>query len=155
MTSANVDTELLIPAEQDELLEMLARGGSALLACRQIGRPIAAFFLTVERDDGFRRRLESVHVCLSQNVASALYKAAMEGSVSAQTFYLRNNPPPEWTGKEDEVSRDEFDDLTTDELARLAEAFGVAPPPEIAPLLEPPRGGDAPDGVPPGPSADE
>ena len=155
MDSEHVRDELLTRDERESVLDLLSRGGSPLLACRQLDRPISAFLLTVQRDDAFRQRLESVNVCLSQNVASALYKAAMEGSVSAQTFYLRQNPPPEWRPPERDVNRDEFDDLETDELARLAETFGIAAPPEIAPGLEPPGRADSPDGVSAQPADDE
>ena len=47
-------------------------------------------------DPDFQSRLTRSQQTLSQNVAAALYRSAMEGSVAAQTFYLRHLPPPEW-----------------------------------------------------------
>jgi hypothetical protein len=51
-------------------------------------------------DPEFQARLTQSQAVLSQNVAAALYRSAMEGSVSAQTFYLKHLPPPEWPAVE-------------------------------------------------------
>ena len=58
----------------------------------------------MEQSTKFRTRATVVSDVLSQNVAAQLYQTAMKGSVTAQTFYLRNQPPPEWPGDEAEAA---------------------------------------------------
>ncbi len=70
----------------------------------------------------FRKRMDRVPDLLSQNVAASLYQAAMKGSVTAQTFYLKNLPPPEWDVEDDEAASPEsgeFENLTVDQLRQL------------------------------------
>ncbi len=141
--------------EQDAILDLLSRGASPAVACRQIGRSLAEFFRTAEEHDGFRQRLDTVEISLAQNIAAALYKAAMEGSVTAQTFWLRNNPPPGWNPGDQKVTNDDLEKLSLAELIALAEAHGVAVPPEIEPRTEPPGGGPASGGVSTNPASDE
>ncbi|MBX3439647.1 MAG: hypothetical protein KF861_19315, partial [Planctomycetaceae bacterium] len=86
----------LVPAAQESYLHLLTRGASPAAACGQIGMSVLDVLATIEQDEAFRLRLEQVNVLLSQNVAAALYRSAMEGSVSAQTFFLKNQPPPNW-----------------------------------------------------------
>ena len=127
-----MDAQFLNQTDQDSLLELLSRGASPAGACKQLGLSIADFFHTTQRDREFRRRAETVHHLLGQNVSSALYKAAMEGNVTAQTFWLRHSPPPGWTGENAKMTTDDLDRLTDDELIELARAHGVDLPPEIA-----------------------
>ena len=58
----------------------------------------------MEQSSKFRTRAVGVSDVLSQNVAAQLYQTAMKGSVTAQTFYLRNQPPPEWPDDEEASS---------------------------------------------------
>ncbi|MCH7987751.1 MAG: hypothetical protein IID46_01230 [Planctomycetes bacterium] len=85
-------------------------------------------------DEEFRARWEEVNVTLSQNIQAALYRSAMEGNVSAQTYWLKSNPPPGWSpdSLEPLESIDEFfDELSNDELLDLARAMEINLPPEI------------------------
>ena len=85
-------------------------------------------------DKEFRARWEEVNVTLSQNIQAALYRSAMEGNVSAQTYWLKSNPPPGWSpdSMEPLESIDEFfDELSDDELLDLARAMEINLPPEI------------------------
>ncbi len=82
--------------QQDEYLTLLTKGASAAAACQKLGISITALLVTMEQSPKFRTRATSVSDVLSQNVAAQLYQTAMKGSVTAQTFYLRNQPPPEW-----------------------------------------------------------
>jgi len=150
-----LDHQLFQPTEQEALLELLSRGASPAAACRQLGRSIADFFHATQNDPEFRRRVQRVHHALGQNVAAALYKAAMEGSVTAQTFWLRHSPPPGWTGDTSDMTADELEKLSDDELIDLARAHGVALPPEIEATLESHGGEEVSDRVPPKPAADE
>ncbi|MFO1005118.1 MAG: hypothetical protein U0929_04095 [Planctomycetaceae bacterium] len=76
----------------------------------------------MDQSAAFRKRMDRVPDLLSQNVAASLYQAAMKGSVTAQTFYLKNLPPPEWdagTAEDDSPESKEFEDLTLDQLKQL------------------------------------
>lgn len=87
----------------------------------QLNLPVMSVLNQITTDATFRARLDQIHDVLSQNVAAALYRSAMEGSVSAQTFFLKNCPPPEWPGNEPvpAAMNDGLDELTDDELAQL------------------------------------
>ena len=102
--------------QQQAYLQFLAKGASPAGACTQLGISLASVAVTIDADDGFRMLLSRVNELLSQNVAAALYRSAMEGSVSAQTFYLKNRPPPEWPEAVPHHDADPLDDLTDDEL---------------------------------------
>jgi hypothetical protein len=93
-TTDEVNT--LTRKQQDEYLTLLTKGASAAAACQKLGISITALLVTMEQSPKFRTRATAVSDVLSQNVAAQLYQTAMKGSVTAQTFYLRNQPPPEW-----------------------------------------------------------
>lgn len=76
----------------------------------------------MDQSAAFRKRMDRVPDLLSQNVAASLYQAAMKGSVTAQTFYLKNLPPPEWdaaAAEDDSPESKEFGNLTLDQLKQL------------------------------------
>lgn len=76
----------------------------------------------MDQSTAFRKRMDRVPDLLSQNVAASLYQAAMKGSVTAQTFYLKNLPPPEWEtgeGEPDDMSARDIKDLPLDQLRAL------------------------------------
>ncbi|MFG0331861.1 MAG: hypothetical protein ACF8TS_00740 [Maioricimonas sp. JB049] len=125
----------LSDAEQEEYLQLMLRGASPAAACLQLGLPVGNILRTMERQPEFRERLRQVRELLSQNVAAALYRAAMEGSVSAQSFYLKNQPPPEWP-QPDEANSDLDDTMSNDELLDRCRAAGLAVPPEVETLLK-------------------
>ncbi len=106
---------------QAEYLQLLARGASPAAACMQLNLPVMSVLNQITTDETFRSRLDQIHNVLSQNVAAALYRSAMEGSVSAQTFFLKNCPPPEWPGNEPEAAGcgDGLDELSDEEIAKL------------------------------------
>lgn len=108
-------------ALQDEYLHLLARGASPAAACLQLNLPVTLVLNHINTDAGFRDRLDQIHDVLSQNVAAALYRSAMEGSVSAQTFFLKNCPPPEWpvAGATGPTPQDGLDDMSDEELDQL------------------------------------
>jgi hypothetical protein len=110
-----VDLTLLTIDEQQKYLLLLSRGASPASACLQLKIALPVVSATLEHDLAFQKLFQRVNELLSQNVAAALYRSAMEGSVSAQTFYLKNRPPPEWPGLLN-VSAPEAEDLTDDEL---------------------------------------
>ncbi|MCA8993397.1 MAG: hypothetical protein KDA88_15520 [Planctomycetaceae bacterium] len=115
---------------QREYLQLLARGASPAAACMQLNLSVTVVLNRITTDETFRDRLDQIHNVLSQNVAAALYRSAMEGSVSAQTFFLKNCPPPEWPGED--AARlgvdDGLDELSDEELRRLMEHEQIPDP---------------------------
>ncbi|WP_437185714.1 hypothetical protein SH668x_002829 [Planctomicrobium sp. SH668] len=102
-------------ARQSSYLHLLTRGASPAVACQQLGLSLVTVAQSLEANSQFRGLWERVNELLSQNVAAALYRSAMEGSVSAQTFYLKNKPPPEWPS-ESHSPTTLADEITDDEL---------------------------------------
>ena len=106
--------------QQDEYLTLLTKGASPAAACQKLGVSITAVLVTLEQSTKFRTRAIGVSDVLSQNVAAQLYQTAMKGSVTAQTFYLRNQPPPEWPSEEEEAAvSPDLATLSTAELESL------------------------------------
>ncbi|MCH7688327.1 MAG: hypothetical protein IH899_16875 [Planctomycetes bacterium] len=119
---------------EQSFLELLSRGASPAAACRELGLSVSMIQQALVKDEEFRALWEEVNVTLSQNIQAALYRSAMEGNVSAQTYWLKSNPPPGWSpdSMEPLESIDEFfDELSDDELLDLARAMEINLPPEI------------------------
>ena len=119
---------------EQSFLELLSRGASPAAACRELGVSVSMIQQALVEDAKFRARWEDVNVTLSQNIQAALYRSAMEGNVSAQTYWLKSNPPPGWSPDSTEPLEtiDEFfDELSDDELLDLARAMEINLPPEI------------------------
>jgi hypothetical protein len=121
--------------ERERFVGLLLKGASLAVACARIGVSVWAALRTIAQDADLARRLREVNALLSQNVKAALYRGAMEGNVTAQTFWLRSSPPPEWSSMEaaadmpqtyDEV----LDGLTDEQLVELARAMGIGLAPE-------------------------
>jgi len=111
------DPSTLMDVLQQQLyLTLLTKGASPAAACAQMGIPLPLVASTLEADEGFRQLFDRVHELLSQNVAAALYRSAMEGRVSAQTFYLKNKPPPEWPHDDGLSDSNTPSEMTDDEL---------------------------------------
>lgn len=110
----------LTAAQQTAYLTRIARGASLAAACASLGLSVTAVLITLETDATFRAQQQQIDQLLSQNVAAALYQAAMKGNVPAQTFLLKNRPPSGWQGNDDEnQSSDDLERLTDDQLAAL------------------------------------
>lgn len=113
----DAEASLLTRHQQQVYLNLIAKGASPAGACQQLGISPMSVVLTEEQDECFALFLKRVNELLSQNVAAALYRSAMEGSVAAQTFYLKNLPPPEWPADDHrDAHSDPLDDLNDDDL---------------------------------------
>ena len=88
---------LLSEERQFGYITLLSKGASPAGACAQLDILLANVIWTIEHDQHFAAMVEQVQELLSQNVAAALYRSAMEGSSSAQQFYLKNRPPAQWS----------------------------------------------------------
>lgn len=122
MRSSPASSELDLQAQT---LAWLLRGASPSAACAQAGVASEVFTAWLT-DPGFRRRLEESQHLLSRNVAAALYRSAMEGNVTAQSFYLKQLPPPEWpSAASTNAAHDPFAHLTDEELLERCRAHGI------------------------------
>lgn len=123
---------MLLVEQQEQLLQLLLRGASPAGACQAVGISIFSLHRTLTDSHEFRKRVEQVRNALSDNVAAALYRAAMEGNVSAQSFWLKTFPPSAWsTMPHGDPESGQYDDLSDHELVDLARAMGIDIPPEI------------------------
>lgn len=102
--------------QQAAYLYLLAKGASPAAACEKLGLSLVTVAEHIERHERFRSLLARVNALLSQNVAAALYRSAMEGKVSAQTFYVKYWPPPSWPEHEDDPHLPSLNEITDDEL---------------------------------------
>ena len=132
--SFDSSSEELTDDQQRLLLQWLSRGASPTAACQQLGISVRQYMTTRENCPLFRDQESQVQFLLSQNVAAALYQAAMKGSVSAQTFWLKAQPPPGWVkrNESDERETDPLETLDDEELIQLARSMGIALPSEFA-----------------------
>lgn len=84
---------LLTADEQETYLKMMRLGAPPLLASQKLDVTPGDVDHTRDRVPSFDKQLDEVDEHLAANVTSALYKSAMEGSVSAQSQFLKQRPP--------------------------------------------------------------
>lgn len=127
---------LLTDEQQFGYITLLSKGAPPAAVCAQLDILLSNVIWTIEHDPQFAAMIEQVHELLSQNVAAALYRSAMEGSASAQQFYLKNRPPAQWSPAVEteelspsDMSYDELiDRFQTETLALLDELAKENPP---------------------------
>ncbi len=86
---------LLTPEQKQEYISLMQWGAPPLAACARVGASIDEIETTLARDGDFAHRVQRARALLMENVAAAMYKSAMGGSVYAQSNYLRQCRPPE------------------------------------------------------------
>ncbi|QDT52230.1 hypothetical protein Pan44_02390 [Caulifigura coniformis] len=89
-------------AQQKEFVRLVSQGASPAAVCSQLGVSLESARLTMERDARFRRHMKPVPQTLGENVRAAMYLKAMKGTVSAQTFWLKEEAAHDAAG-EDEI----------------------------------------------------
>jgi len=99
------------------------RGASPAGACQQLGITQHLLSNTLEHNSEFRQQFADVKTTLTQNVETALYQAAMKGNVAAQKYWLERHPPP--SRQQSQHPLPKLDEMTVDELLRLAEHLGI------------------------------
>lgn len=106
---------------------MLALGGSPAAVTQKLGVNPKEVASALGTDADFAAEAAAVRRALDENVAAALYRSAMEGSVTAQTAYLKQRSAA--AGEDDDASRDpllaDLERLSDEELIALAAAFGI------------------------------
>jgi len=85
------EPRLLAIREQKQLLRLLSLGASPAAACEGLAVSVQDALLTFETDVRFGARLEQVHQSLTENIRAALYREAMKGNVTAQTYWLKED----------------------------------------------------------------
>ncbi|MEX0703821.1 MAG: hypothetical protein WD069_17110 [Planctomycetales bacterium] len=142
----------LTAAQQAALLAALLNGASRTGACRKLGVSLSAVAETAEANSAFRAMLREVQDALSHNVATALYRQALKGSIPAQTAYLKFRPPAEWRddpSTSGPATFDEiYDSLDSREIRQLCRAMAVVLSPEAQRALDSGRDEELPGGVP-------
>jgi hypothetical protein len=108
-------------------VELLEAGVSPAAACAKLRIPRETIRQALDADAALRTRVADVPTILSQNVLAALYQAAVEGNVTAMSFWLKTHPPPGWGDTRDDAEQPvTFDDilkgLSDDELRELETA---------------------------------
>jgi hypothetical protein len=114
---------------------------------------LSLYLRTYESDPEFRSASDAIPPILHRNVAAALYRAALEGNVSAQTAWLRMWRPVGWdppaaNERPDPRGPALLDDLSDDELRQLARVLDVPLPAEPPPGPADPLGAEESRGVP-------
>lgn len=107
-------------------MTLLSRGASPAAACTQLGIYLADVIWTLEHDSDFASMVERVQELLSQNVAAALYRSAMEGSVSAQQNYLKSYPLSGNSATDNSTVDDPLMEMTEEELIDYLKAEAKA-----------------------------
>jgi hypothetical protein len=85
-------TDLFDPltrAQQREFEKLLANGASPAAACKKLDVPLDVLWVTIDGDDRFVKRCQRVFESLNENVRAAIYQAAMQGKVTAQSNWLK------------------------------------------------------------------
>lgn len=106
---------------QEKFLDQIARGNSPALICHKFGFSIDELERVSHEDKDFQQRWRRVDEQLGLNIVSALYQNAMRGSVPAQTFWLKNHPPPGWTEEMVKQLSPELEDLGKRDYEELIE----------------------------------
>lgn len=105
-------TGLLSPRQQAEYLELAELGAPPALACRRVGVTFEDVLETQARNLTFANRLETAQLLLAGNVEAAIYRSAMNGSVLAQTQFMRHcRPKPREINPAKEIPTDELKQL--------------------------------------------
>jgi hypothetical protein len=126
-------------SEQDAILELLFKGWGKIRACRELGLSYESLIRTVEERTEFGERVLEASKGKNEAIEMALYKAALEGNVTAQRFWLQHQTDPEQPLAEKQLDvLSEEDDLSTlsdEELIERARTVGIDLPPKIAQRL--------------------
>ncbi|MDY0339893.1 MAG: hypothetical protein RBS17_01595 [Coriobacteriia bacterium] len=83
-------------AKKEAYLEAIRKGALKGAAAEAIGVTRGTICAHVRSDPEFARAIEEAEMSLVQVVEDALYKAAVEGNVTAQQVILYNRAPDRW-----------------------------------------------------------
>lgn len=125
---------------REAIIGLMVQGASPIGACNQNGVLVGRFFHAYDTDDAFRERVEETRDALGWNVATALYRTAMEGNVTAMTSWLKLRPPRDWNPHDDTLdTTDIVHELQGFEVVGASDSSRTSLPEGAAGLLPPPR----------------
>lgn len=128
---------LLTSTEREAVLALLFEGWGKGRACHKLGFSHHSLLRTAEEVPEFAAQVMQACEHRNEAVEMALFKAALEGKVTAQKFWLERQDQQQPAGKNAHVLSEE-DDLSTlsdEELIERARAVGIDLPPQIAQRL--------------------
>lgn len=83
-------------ARKDEFLKLLAKGVSRSNACKKVGIHRSTFNAHYKKYPRFREQVLQAEMDANELVEQALFKAALDGNVTAQQVWLYNRCPDRW-----------------------------------------------------------
>lgn len=105
--------------QQSEFVDLVTRGAARATACRTLGISLTAVETAAREDPEFAALLDQAAQIRAQNVEFAMYKSALNGSVTAQRCLLKERPlersaatPPKLPTDLTMLSDEELDELT-------------------------------------------
>jgi hypothetical protein len=105
------------PEEQSAFLGWMYRGGSPLAVCQQLESDIGRFWKTLETDAGFAAAIDQMYESLTLNVVAVLYRAAMQGNLTAVRLWLEHRPSVAWSRRvAANLSESDCGNLTNEEF---------------------------------------
>ncbi len=112
---------------QEELLKILLKGGPLILASQQVETTVFEVFDWLDEDEEFRRRYQQVQRALDHTIFAKLYQEAVNGSLPATTFWIKDRNPIDWRCVE-ESEEETWSDYSDEEIFRRAEEEKLALP---------------------------
>jgi len=100
-TETWTEPQPLTLAQQKEFVRVVSQGASPAAVCAQLGVTVESARLTMDSDPRFRRHMKHIPQTLAENIRAALYLQAMKGTVSAQTFWLKEDAALNAPGNEE------------------------------------------------------
>ena len=114
--------------KQNRVIESLkANGGHIQNACEKANISRTTFYEWKERYKGFADQVDQIIAGQIDTMESALFRAGLEGNVTAQIFYLKNKRPEEWQDVSRIDARVGVVDVraTKAEIAAIIEKYGL------------------------------
>lgn len=81
------------------ILQSLRKGSTINSACEHADIDVVTFWLWRKRDKSLDDEVKSIYDSRIQIVEDALYKSALDGSNTAQIFFLKNRDVNRWRDK--------------------------------------------------------
>lgn len=126
---------LLTKQEQQAVVDLLSRGWGRAQVCRKLGFSYQSMLRSVEESASFAQCVEEAALGRDEAVEMALYKAALEGKVSAQKFWFQRKQSKGTQPQVEQVNAKEEEELrrlSDRELIERARAAGIDLPPAVA-----------------------
>ena len=84
------------PSRLKAVIRSIRKGSSINAACLAAGIDVVSFWRWRKKDPKLDHLVKTTYDSRIQIVEDALYKAALEGNITAQIFFLKNRQPNRW-----------------------------------------------------------